>query len=39
MGDNRPNSEDSRYIGPVPISGIKGRAVFVFAPSNRVRPL
>lgn len=39
MGDNRPNSEDSRYIGPVPISGIKGRAVFIFAPLNRVRPL
>jgi signal peptidase I len=39
MGDNRPNSEDSRYFGPIPISGIKGKAVFVFAPIYRLRPL
>jgi signal peptidase I len=39
MGDNRPNSEDSRYIGPVPISGIKGKAVFVFAPIYRIRSI
>jgi signal peptidase I len=37
MGDNRPNSEDSRYLGPLPESGIKGRAVFVFAPINHLR--
>ena len=37
MGDNRPVSEDSRYLGPVPLSGLKGRAVLVFAPINRVR--
>jgi signal peptidase I len=39
MGDNRPNSEDSRYFGPVLTSGIKGKAVFVFAPIYRVRPI
>jgi signal peptidase I len=37
LGDNRPNSEDSRYIGPILQSGIMGRAVFVFAPINRLR--
>jgi len=37
MGDNRPISEDSRYLGPVPTVGLKGRAVFVFAPLNRIR--
>jgi signal peptidase I len=39
MGDNRPISEDSRYLGPIPISGIKGRAVFVFAPITHVHPV
>jgi signal peptidase I len=28
MGDNRDNSEDSRYIGPIPGSDIIGRAFF-----------
>jgi len=39
MGDNRPISEDSRYLGPVAISGIKGKAVFIFAPITHVRTL
>jgi signal peptidase I len=39
MGDNRPVSEDSRYIGFIAISGIKGRAVMIFAPINRIRRL
>ena len=39
MGDNRANSEDSRYLGPVPAAGLKGKAVFVFAPVNRIRVL
>jgi len=39
MGDNRPISEDSRYLGPVPAAGLKGKAVFVFAPVNRIRVL
>lgn len=37
LGDNRPVSEDSRYLGPVPESGIKGRAVLVFAPINHIK--
>lgn len=36
MGDNRPDSEDSRYIGPVPLTGVMGRVVAVYAPVNRV---
>jgi signal peptidase I len=35
MGDNRPLSEDSRYIGTVPMSGVMGRVVAVFAPLQR----
>lgn len=37
MGDNRPVSEDSRYIGPIEQSGVMGRAVAVFSPVNRIR--
>jgi len=37
MGDNRPLSEDSRYIGTVPLSGVMGRVVAVFAPIQRMR--
>ena len=32
MGDNRPNSRDSRAIGPVPIDSIIGRGWFVYWP-------
>jgi signal peptidase I len=39
MGDNRAVSEDSRYLGPVPLSGLKGRAELIFAPINRIRIL
>ncbi len=34
LGDNRPVSLDSRYIGPVPLERIRGRAVWVFLPLN-----
>ena len=32
MGDNRPNSRDSRFFGPVPIDSIAGRAFARFWP-------
>lgn len=32
MGDNRPNSGDSRYIGPQPVSAILGRAFCIYWP-------
>jgi signal peptidase I len=39
MGDNRPNSGDSRFIGPQPISAIRGRAVWTYWPLSRFGPL
>lgn len=36
LGDNRAGSEDSRFLGPVPVAGIKGRAVMVYAPLPRL---
>ncbi len=32
MGDNRPNSEDSRFFGFIPQTSIKGKAVVVWWP-------
>ena len=34
IGDNRPNSHDSRAIGPVPIEAIQGRVIFIYWPLN-----
>lgn len=37
MGDNRPNSRDSRMIGPVAVSTVVGRAEFTFWPLADMR--
>jgi signal peptidase I len=39
MGDNRANSNDSRYIGPVLLSSIIGRAFAVYWPLDRLSGL
>jgi signal peptidase I len=39
MGDNRTDSEDSRFFGPIPKSLIVGRAVAVVWPFNHIRGL
>jgi signal peptidase I len=36
MGDNRPDSEDSRFWGPVPKSWIIGKAFFTYWPPDRL---
>lgn len=32
MGDNRTDSADSRYFGPIPVTSIHGRGVFTYWP-------
>ena len=39
MGDNRPNSGDSREIGPVALSAVKGRATWTYWPPKAFGPL
>jgi signal peptidase I len=35
LGDNRPVSLDSRYLGPVPLDHVRGEARFIFLPLSR----
>jgi len=35
MGDNRDDSRDGRYFGPVPLSLVRGKATFRFWPPGR----
>lgn len=39
MGDNRPNSEDSRVWGPVPDNLIRGQAALIFWPLPNFGPI
>ena len=36
MGDNRANSRDSRFFGPVPFENIEGEAFVIFWPPSHV---
>lgn len=37
MGDNRDNSQDSRYWGMIPTNNIKGKALFIHLPLDPTR--
>jgi signal peptidase I len=39
LGDNRPDSEDSRYFGPVPVRNIRGQVIWAFWPLSRFGPV
>lgn len=39
LGDNRPISLDSRYIGTIPLTSVIGRAVAIFWPVPRLRSI
>ena len=37
MGDNRADSLDSRFIGPVPLENVVGEAFMIFWPPGRIK--
>lgn len=39
IGDNRPNSRDSRTFGPVHVDQVEGRALFIYWPLEHVGTL
>jgi len=39
LGDNRDNSRDGRYFGPVQVSKALGRGVLIFWPFKRIGPI
>jgi signal peptidase I len=39
MGDNRTHSRDSRWMGPQPVSGVRGRAFVTYWPIQRMGAL
>ncbi len=39
LGDNRGNSDDSRYIGPIDIDTVEGRAFAIIWPPSRISGL
>lgn len=39
LGDNRNNSADSRYWGFMPLTNLKGQAIFNYLPINRFSPI
>ncbi|MDZ4063843.1 MAG: signal peptidase I [Coriobacteriia bacterium] len=36
MGDNRPNSGDSRFLGPQPVGAVHGRAFAIYWPLSHI---
>ena len=36
MGDNRTNSADSRYFGPIDEASVSGRAVVIYWPLDHI---
>ena len=39
MGDNRTNSKDSRYFGPIPLDDVTSRVLFIYWPLSHVGAL
>lgn len=37
MGDSRDNSYDSRFLGPVPVSALRGRVLFIYWSPDEAR--